>query len=453
MTLADFSEWFSAVHGYLSLVVCFFGIPTNIINIWILTRKHMQTPINLMLTWIAVFDMLTMISYVPFAVHFYIEYPSHSLSAEKNSLGWMRFLQFQVSLSATTHTISIWLGVSMAIFRYNHIQSPESGNLAHMRRIIRSRIVIFGIIAGSILLLIPNYLSSEVIRFPYENHTVYIFRDLKLGTPNVKPVVFLNLSLYSIVAKFIPCLLMLVYGALLLRTLDMQVRIKRRNLSRLGVVLSRPLHTSRTTAMLLIVLVLFLLTELPQGILLLLSLIIENFFEKVYIPLGDVMDMLALVNNSINFVLYCSMNREFRRTLIELMCKFDWNRHQPRKLSNGTELITEAMNKCSDIAAERLANNFTDITTDDMATGLYTTVTNSNGDPEEARNLMIIVKQNSINRSRQYDQVKNNHKDPDAVVTERLSVETTSGIDNFSGELSDETELALYSPGAQSCSV
>ena len=341
----------------------------------------------------------------------------------------------------------------MAIFRYNHIQSPESGNLAHMRRIIRSRIVIFGIIAGSILLLIPNYLSSEVIRFPYENDTVYIFRDLKLGTPNVKPVVFLNLSLYSIVAKFIPCLLMLVYGALLLRTLDMQVRIKRRNLSRLGVVLSRPLHTSRTTAMLLIVLVLFLLTELPQGILLLLSLIIENFFEKVYIPLGDVMDMLALVNNSINFVLYCSMNREFRRTLIELMCKFDWNRHQPRKLSNGTELITEAMNKCSDIATERLANTLTDITTDDMATGLYTTVTNSNGDPEEARNLMIIVKQNSINRSRQYDQVKNNHRDPDAVVTERLSVETTSGIDNFSGELSDETELALYSPGAQSCSV
>ncbi|KAK3104369.1 hypothetical protein FSP39_000349 [Pinctada imbricata] len=409
----------------------------------------MQTPINLMLTWIAVFDMLTMISYVPFAVHFYIEYPSHSLSPGKNSLAWMRFLQFQVNLSATTHTISIWLGVSLAIFRYNHIQSPESGNLAHMRRIIRSRIVIFGIIAGSILLLIPNYMSIEVIEYSYLNNTIYIIRDLKLGTSNVKPVVFLNLTLYSVVAKFIPCLLMLIYGALLLRTLDMQVRIKRRNLSRMGVVLNRPLHTSRTTVMLLIVMVLFLLTELPQAILLLISLIRKGFFDTVYIPLGDAMDILALVNNSINFVLYCSMNREFRRTLIDLMCKFDLNRNQPRKLSNGTELITEAINKCSDIARERNTNNITDITTDDMGTGLYTAVTDSNGDPQEAKNMILVKHYSDVSYGS--DNVRYAVNDSSAM--ERLSAETTSGIDNISGDISDETELALFSSGAQSCSV
>ena len=30
--------------------------------------------------------------------------------------------------------------------------------------------------------------------------------------------------------------------------------------------------------------------------------------------LGDVMDMMALINCSINFILYCLMSRQFRQT-------------------------------------------------------------------------------------------------------------------------------------------
>ncbi|XP_069107372.1 G-protein coupled receptor dmsr-1-like [Argopecten irradians] len=361
-TLEQFSAWYGGIHGYLSLIVCFFGIPTNFINITVLTRKHMETPINLVLTWMAVSDLLTMASYVPFAIHFYCNHPSTSISPDKNSFKWMSYLLFHVNFSATTHTISIWLGVSLAIFRYHHIQSPETGNFARMRRLIKSRIVIFGIITGSVLLLIPNYMSTnlELLR---ENSSMYVLEDLKLGTEHVKPVVFLNLSLYSVVAKFIPCFLMLVYGALLLRTLDMQVRIKRRRLSKLGVIIQRPLHTSRTTVMLLAVLVLFLITELPQGILIVLSLIRAGFFEDVYIPLGDVMDILALVNNGVNFILYCSMNREFRRTLLRMMCTMS----AERKSSLGTELITDSMRKCS-LLTDRNASIRNDFTHEDVQT-------------------------------------------------------------------------------------
>lgn len=64
--------------------------------------------------------------------------------------------------------------------------------------------------------------------------------------------------------------------------------------------------------------VLFLLTELPQGILIILSVILRGFFQNVYIPMGDAMDMVALINSGINFVLYCSMSCEFRRTLVKM---------------------------------------------------------------------------------------------------------------------------------------
>jgi hypothetical protein len=317
-TLQTISLKYMAIHGYLSLIVCFFGIPTNIINITVLTRRHMQTPINCILTSMAVFDILTMCSYVPFALHFYCYYPPGFISDKKNSYGWMSFLVFHVNFSATVHTISIWLGVSLAIFRFRHIQSPAKGSLTRMRRLIRARLVVFVIIVSSVILLIPNYMSNRLVR--YENTSTYVLHDLALGTPNVRPVVMLNLTLYSSLAKLFPCILMIVYGSLLLKTVNRRFRVSRPKLVKNGVFLNKSKESIKTTTMLLTVMVLFLLTEFPQGILIILSIMLEGFFDNVYIPLGDAMDILALVNNAVNFVLYCSMSGEFRRTLLKLVC-------------------------------------------------------------------------------------------------------------------------------------
>ena len=40
--LHSFHKWYAGVHGYLSLLVCLFGIPMNLINITVLTRRHMR---------------------------------------------------------------------------------------------------------------------------------------------------------------------------------------------------------------------------------------------------------------------------------------------------------------------------------------------------------------------------------------------------------------------------
>ena len=75
----------------------------------------------------------------------------------------------------------------------------------------------------------------------------------------------------------------------------------------------------RTTRMLVAVLLLFLITEFPQGILGLLSGILGRcFFRTCYHLFGEVMDILALINGAINFILYCSMSRQFRTTFGEL---------------------------------------------------------------------------------------------------------------------------------------
>lgn len=72
-------------------------------------------------------------------------------------------------------------------------------------------------------------------------------------------------------------------------------------------------RADRTTMLLVAVLLLFLITEFPQGILGLLSGILEKcFFTRCYNSFGEMMDLLALINAAVGFVLYGLMSKQFR---------------------------------------------------------------------------------------------------------------------------------------------
>lgn len=78
-------------------------------------------------------------------------------------------------------------------------------------------------------------------------------------------------------------------------------------------------RADRTTRMLVAVLLLFLITEIPQGVLGLMSALIGwCFFKDCYHRFGEIMDILALFNGAVNFILYCSMSRQFRTTFSQL---------------------------------------------------------------------------------------------------------------------------------------
>ncbi|CAK1581834.1 unnamed protein product [Parnassius mnemosyne] len=77
-------------------------------------------------------------------------------------------------------------------------------------------------------------------------------------------------------------------------------------------------RTDRTTRMLVALLGLFLATELPQALFGLLTAIAPHLFQECYYAFGEVMDLMALVGSAVNFVLYCSMSRQFRNTFRRL---------------------------------------------------------------------------------------------------------------------------------------
>ncbi len=70
----------------------------------------------------------------------------------------------------------------------------------------------------------------------------------------------------------------------------------------------------RTSLMLVVVCLLFLIAELPQFVMIIMSVIDKNFYENVYSLIGELLDIIVLISGSINFILYCIMSKSFRET-------------------------------------------------------------------------------------------------------------------------------------------
>lgn len=289
----------------------------------VLTRKNMITSTNLILTWLAVADLMTMLSYLPISIHFYIMGdPSLPFSATKEYL-WAVFMIFHANFSVVCHTIAIWLTIALAIFRYFYICFPIKGK--EWCSIWRAKIAIACVYISTALVCTTNYLATKiaqdemtVVKNSSSNYTVKYFVIKQIDNETFLKV---NYWVQSIIVKLIPCVLLTILTVLLISA--MQAANKRRMIlmsqGRKGES-EREQETNRTTGMLLAIVALFLITELPQGILFLCSTFIPDFFGDVMVHLGDLLDIVALINNSINFVLYCTMSRQFRVTFVDVFC-------------------------------------------------------------------------------------------------------------------------------------
>lgn len=80
----------------------------------------MQSATNTILTGLAVADLLVMIDYIPFTFHMYIH--ADQETHEKYSYPWALFTLCHAHFSVVLHSISTWLTVILAIWRYTSVR-------------------------------------------------------------------------------------------------------------------------------------------------------------------------------------------------------------------------------------------------------------------------------------------------------------------------------------------
>ena len=317
--LDTFHTRYVTVHGWASILVCVFGSIANGLNIAVLTRKEMCSPTNAILTGLAVADLLVMLEYIPYAVHSYLYLRP---SRDTFTYGWTVFVLFHALFAQVFHTISIWLTVTLAIWRYIAVAHPQKNREWCSFR--RSIVAIVSAYLFCPVICVPLYVTTSIKESSQligndgmvVNASLYNVTDLPEGVTNgtiflvslSKNAKKLNFWMYSVVIKLIPCVALTVLSLRLILAL-VEAKKRRKKLSEATMVKSEEVsaefcsgkkrkkkstrlmdkerQTDRTTKMLLAILLLFLLTEFPQGVLGLLSVILgTKFFENCYVKLG-----------------------------------------------------------------------------------------------------------------------------------------------------------------------
>ncbi|XKL63123.1 hypothetical protein PGB90_005487 [Kerria lacca] len=117
--LRSFSMAYRQIHGYFSFFVCIIGVLSNILNIIVLTRREMVIlPINRILRGLALTDVLLMIEYIPFIFFYYIRVFPNLVYSYPGAI----FIWLHVNFTQIMHTISIFMTLALACWRYSAIK-------------------------------------------------------------------------------------------------------------------------------------------------------------------------------------------------------------------------------------------------------------------------------------------------------------------------------------------
>lgn len=96
-------------HGFISSAVCIFGLTCNLFNIIVLTRPLMKSPTNIILTSLALSDLLKMLFVLPAVIIFYC-LPKDEIKSEPDQTSYfqVKFYMIQMLFTLTLHCISTW---------------------------------------------------------------------------------------------------------------------------------------------------------------------------------------------------------------------------------------------------------------------------------------------------------------------------------------------------------
>ncbi|MCP9259813.1 Protein CBR-DMSR-1 [Dirofilaria immitis] len=360
-------DWFYAIHNfynpihtYLSIVICILGTMCNFCNIVVLTRKRMRTPVNMILTAMACCDTVVLFSNLIYTTH-YTFAAFVNCHPEQWSYGWAVFLVCHAHLSLIGHSSSIWLSVMLALIRYMTLRSRRKVNVLqiHLRH---SYIAIAFVVLFVTSMNTPNFLAYKIFEMRLSetcnttdvgnlDASAYIpgVSDLALEAHCLISITRTDRSIKNISNGILDIgydiqddtMLIIIIFSLVVDENSNKSATKStqafyhsthfcngkyhdkkdyqgRNKNAIDSCYSKTntdtiYRADRTTRMLLTILCVFLITELPQGIMMVLSGILPEAFRRhIYNSLGDLLDLLSLCNACTTFVIYCSMSEQFR---------------------------------------------------------------------------------------------------------------------------------------------
>uniref|UniRef100_A0A0K0EQ66 G_PROTEIN_RECEP_F1_2 domain-containing protein n=1 Tax=Strongyloides stercoralis TaxID=6248 RepID=A0A0K0EQ66_STRER len=340
--IQHYGNTYSKFHPYICFIICLVGTIINLIHFIVLTRKNLRkSSINSVMTIIAICDMITMLTYLIYNIHFRININLNIFKCfNPFSYIWILFLNFHVISSIFLHSLTLWLAVVMAFLRI--ITFKTSSFKSSWQNSIVAYKISFLIIIIVFITMIPNIIVHKILKTSElwnfndnkehcstfdDNSTslteiIYTLDFSEVAKKNNCKIFKANLWLTGIFNKLIPSILLLLFSINLMYKLN-KAQNKRKKFfykCRKNSTSEKKFRKDKATTLLLGILVVFLVTELPQGFIIILSAIWTNdIFNEVYHYIADFLDLLSLINSSVNFFIYFIMSSRYRMTFINIV--------------------------------------------------------------------------------------------------------------------------------------
>ncbi|GAB6025374.1 hypothetical protein CHUAL_011120 [Chamberlinius hualienensis] len=323
------------VYGTIATVICSMGLITNTINILVFLSKAMKYGnININLLGISVADLLYLIFHL---LHTMLNYGVLNVNnCEAHTYNFQILSHIWNAAYVNLHCISVTLTLLLAFCRYFGVAHP-----LRFRQYFNIKNTIVAVLMCYVMIPIGNtmcYMLYDVgkgnttntekllptivsdIDGNNSNCPIYDLRDSeysKLGNGT-----FREMALWLLGALFLvlPSVMLIVFSIIFARVLYISSKENLKLTNNVDMNSNIKKSCLKATKMVLVISVYFLITELTQGILLILGAALgKKFYNSCYRYSIEIHDLLVMVNYSSTLIIYISMNKPFRSSLKVLL--------------------------------------------------------------------------------------------------------------------------------------
>ncbi|XP_003746791.1 sex peptide receptor [Galendromus occidentalis] len=316
-------EYAMPLYGYAMPPLMILTIVANTFVAVVLSQRHMITPTNIVLLAMAVCDMFTLTFPAPWFFYLY------TMGNHKSALGpsslCLAYHTMCEMLPNTFRTTSIWLTVLLAVQRYIYICHPTTARtVCTVPNVCKTIVAITCFAFGH---MIPKFFDVTFydITLPHDgNLSIVCAKKQANWLLFFTPTVFYNVyySFKMVFVNLIPCIVLVVLNILLFLALRRAKENKMRLQDKNKPSSKRNRDSQSTTLMLIVVVTMFLATEIPLTTVVFIHALHNNdIISGDYKTLNTILTLVnfsLLTTYPLNFAIYCGMSKQFRNTFREL---------------------------------------------------------------------------------------------------------------------------------------
>uniref|UniRef100_A0A914VMJ9 G-protein coupled receptors family 1 profile domain-containing protein n=1 Tax=Plectus sambesii TaxID=2011161 RepID=A0A914VMJ9_9BILA len=311
------------------------GFGGNCLNLMVLLNKKMRSRTNLLFAAMAFADLAFLVVFLPqyfFIAQILIRFPDLLITyySVNNHL---------TALANWFSATSIWLIVAVTIERVTVVRSPFQASIRDLSW--KFALTIVGIFAAAFAMTFFHHFSWRSVQ-----DADGVWRQKAINEHIVEPIVILN----AVAVFALPCVVLVVLNVLLIRALKQQTfpsdvkdggtgdRMSQHSTSR-----SR--NEKKVTYMVVVIVSSFIVCNAPSAIMFIMRLAYAEMKKSMtFALLNSITNTLVVTGKVLNFILFCTSSKHFRKLLIDRIkhCCPLLFRHRRRASSQSTRLTNGA---------------------------------------------------------------------------------------------------------------